>query len=105
MIIRSAIWSDGPEVLSFFDCHLQGIPHLQIMPELGCPKGVQAAIRKGWLLIAVDKERIRAALRFYPRKRDGGISIYQFAVEPSYRGRHLINMLLATLNAQVTAQC
>lgn len=105
MLIRPAAISEVQEVISFFDLHLAGSPTIKEMPELGCAMGVRAAIRRDQLLVAFENEYIIAALRFYRRKRDGGVSLYQFAVKPEFRGRHLLNALLKTLDADITAQC
>lgn len=41
-----------------------------------------------------DERRIIAATRFYPRKRDNVVSLYQFAIDKKYRGQNFLKKML-----------
>lgn len=56
--------------------------------EFYCPLGIKAAIQRKQLLVGIESRQIAAAVRFYPKK-NGEISLYQFAVEPAFRGMRL----------------
>jgi hypothetical protein len=57
---------------------------------------VRAAVKRGWVVIGIDEDKIISAVRFYPRKNDGIVSIYQFAVDEKYRGNELVQKMLST---------
>jgi len=42
-----------------------------------------------------DNEKIVASVRFYPRKRDHIVSVYQFAINENYRGQSLLKKMLS----------
>jgi N-acetylglutamate synthase-like GNAT family acetyltransferase len=105
MITRPATISDVSCIATFFKRYFDEELVLHELPEFGCPMGVRAAIRKGEVLVAIEEGQIVAALRFYRRKRDGGVSLYQFAVEPAFRGGRIMELLLHTLGTDITAQC
>jgi diaminopimelate decarboxylase len=105
MLIRSARFSEMSELIAFFDRNLRGNAILEVMLEWGCPLGAKAAVNQNRILVAIDQGRVVAAVRFYRRKRDKRVSLYQFAVEPGYRHQGLTKRLLLTLDADVSAQC
>jgi N-acetylglutamate synthase-like GNAT family acetyltransferase len=105
MIIRPAIISEVSAITAFLKRYFDERLVLEELPEFGCPMGIRAAVRNREIVIAIEEERIVAALRFYRRKRDIGISLYQFAVAPAFRESRVIDMLLRTLGSDVTAQC
>ena len=74
-------------------------------PEFLCPMGVRSAVGRGQIMVCCDKVEIIAAVRFYRRKRSPCVSIYQFAVSPSWRGHGLFGMLLDALPAGLRIAC
>lgn len=105
MLSRLATVSDTSAVIEFFSQQLQDIEIDLAFREFTCQLGLRAAIRRKEVLVCVDQDCLIAAARFYRRKRDHRISLYQFAVDPNYRGLHLISHLLMLLDADVIAKC
>ena len=63
--------------------------------EFLCPYGVKAAIKRRQIIVIFnDDEKIIAAVRFYPRKRDGAVSVYQFAIDEKHRRKGLLKKML-----------
>jgi GNAT superfamily N-acetyltransferase len=90
--LRLALPADVAAARAFFArCLAPGSPGVY-NEEFHCPLGVKAAIQRGQMLLALDGQRVVAALRFYPKK-SGEVSLYQFAVDPAYRGQHLARAL------------
>jgi len=97
MEIRLAVRSDIDRVRSFFAKHLSRDNDALYSDEFFCPLGVGAAIRRDQLIVAVDGDLVVGAVRFYPRKQCRQISLYQFAVDASYRGKGLLLQMLEPL--------
>ncbi|EDY21029.1 hypothetical protein CfE428DRAFT_1322 [Chthoniobacter flavus Ellin428] len=57
--------------------------------EFLCPMGVRAAVTRGQVIVCKVGLEVIAAVRFYCRKRTACVSIYQFAVNPTWRGHRL----------------
>ncbi|WP_371813439.1 GNAT family N-acetyltransferase [Brevibacillus sp. HB1.2] len=49
------------------------------------------------MIVAIDDNQIVGALRFYPRKSDQTISLYQFAIRSSHRVQRLMDKMLQIL--------
>ncbi|WP_222618939.1 MULTISPECIES: N-acetyltransferase [Ornithinibacillus] len=96
--IRLAIPTDTSEVLTFFEENIE-ISHDHIYNrEFVCPDGVKAAIRRKQMLIAKKEYGIVGALRFYKKKTDGSISLYQFAICKNHRKQGLLKQMLSNIN-------
>ena len=62
--------------------------------EFLCIKGLQAAIIKENVVVALHFGNICGLMRFYPNKRVERISLYQFAIAESDRGNNLATKML-----------
>jgi len=83
---------DAAACVAFFQRYLN--PEEVFSPEFLCPLGVRAAVQRREVIIFLAVNELAAALRFYRRKRSECISIYQFAVHPTWRGRLLSRLLI-----------
>ncbi len=94
------------QIIDFFDNNLDKDNKAVHSREFFCPFGLRAAIKKSWVIIGIDKNEIISAVRFYPRKTDGIVSVYQFAVDEKYRGNKLVQkMLSVTGHEQFEFKC
>ncbi|WP_442602404.1 GNAT family N-acetyltransferase [Paenibacillus sp. KN14-4R] len=93
------------EIIEFFDLHLSRDNDAIYSPEFFCKDGVRAAVRNGRVLIACNGEHIVAALRFYKRKTQDILSLYQFAIDEPYRGKGLIQKMLSSLQSGNVEVC
>lgn len=66
--------------------------------EFYCPFGIKAAIQRKQMFLAKEGLVIAAAARFYPKK-NGEISLYQFAVEEEFRGQNLARALFDAIRS------
>ena len=94
MQIELATEKYSKQIVSFFDNNLDKDNKALHSREFLCPFGVRAAIKKEWVVIGIDKDEIISAVRFYPRKTDEMVSVYQFAVDEMYRGGKLVQKML-----------
>jgi len=96
--IRLAKESEKSQVVDFFEKNLERENKAIYSREFFCPFGVSSAIKRNQVAVVLDKNLVVGALRFYPRKRDGIVSVYQFAVDKEYRGQKIIFQILKELN-------
>lgn len=95
-----------PYITSFFYEHLSSDNDALYSREFFCPDGVQAAIRRGQMMIAVDDNRIVGAVRFYKRKTQNMISLYQFAIDANYRRKGLLKRMFNEIgDAPIEISC
>ncbi len=95
MIAKLATKKHEDEINIFFETHLNKNNEAITCEEFFCPFGVKAAIkRKQVIIILDDDKKIVAATRFYPRKRDGVVSVYQFAIDEQNRGENFLKKML-----------
>jgi len=87
--VRFANTKDTDQVVSFFEKYLSSDNDALYSQEFFCPFGVKAAIKRNQMIVACDKDVVVAATRFYKRKNEEKISLYQFAVDVNYRGKRL----------------
>jgi len=83
------------EIINFFEKYLDKNNEAITGREFFCPFGLTAALKKKLLIIIFDNEKIVASVRFYPRKRDHIVSVYQFAINENYRGQSLLKKMLS----------
>ncbi|GIN87183.1 hypothetical protein J6TS2_35690 [Heyndrickxia sporothermodurans] len=86
-------------VVAFFKDHLNCKNTGIYSQEFLCSDGVQAAIRRGQLMIAIENGEIIGAIRFYKKKTKNCISLYQFAIRKDFRGQGLFKQMLKPLNS------
>jgi len=82
------------QIVSFFEEYLDESNEAITGREFFCPFGVKAAVQRKQVIIVLENEKIVAALRFYPRKRDNIVSIYQFAIDENNRWKDLLKKML-----------
>ena len=77
--------------------------------EFLCPQGLRASVTKGFVITAFSGKCLCGMLRFYPNKRMEQISVYQFAVSESERGRGIVPLMLSFLrehyNGAIICKC
>ncbi|MFE8699813.1 GNAT family N-acetyltransferase [Cytobacillus sp. FJAT-54145] len=86
------------EVESFFNQNLDRDNSAVYSEEFLCPLGIKAAIRRKQMMIATVEGQIVGAFRFYRKKTQTKISLYQFAISEVYRGKGLLERMLKTIN-------
>jgi len=78
----------------FFKIYLDSETDWITNEEFLCPFWVSANIKKWQVVILKNWIRIIWALRFYPRKREKLVSVYQFALDEKFRWKWLIKKML-----------
>ena len=99
MEVKRAEVNNIRDVIYFFNRHLTSENDGVTSPEFFCPLGINAATKKGEVLIVLNNNRIVGAMRYYKRKTKDCISLYQFAIDPIYRGKGVLKALLLSLGA------
>jgi len=90
--------SQTKQVQNFFKKYLNKNSPWITNEEFLCPFGVSANIKKWQVMLVQDGEKILGALRFYPRKREKIVSVYQFALDESIRGKWFIKKILEQIS-------
>jgi len=98
MITRYANKSDTVQVISLFEQYLLKDNDAIYSEEFFCSYGMKAAIRKNQMIVAIENDLIIGAMRFYRKKKQNNISLYQFAVSVPYRGRNIMMKMLELIN-------
>lgn len=94
------------EVVTFFDENLDRTNSAVYSEEFLCPLGIKAAIRRQQMIVATVEGQVVGAFRFYRKKTQNKISLYQFAISGVYRGQGLLNKMLKTINdVPIAALC
>ncbi|MGE7690027.1 N-acetyltransferase family protein [Lysinibacillus sp. NPDC097214] len=86
------------EVVSFFNENLERNNSAVYSEEFLCPLGVKAAIRRNQMIVATVEGQVVGAFRFYRKKTQNKISLYQFAISEIYRGQGLLKKMFKTIN-------
>lgn len=86
------------EVVSFFNENLDRNNGAVYSEEFLCPLGIKAAIRRKQMIVATVEGQVVGAFRFYRKKTQNKISLYQFAISEIYRGQGLFKKMLKTIN-------
>jgi len=96
---------DTQRIVTFFKGYLHDNNPAIYSQEFLCNYGVFGAIRRQSVIVAYERDSIVAACRYY-RRKNGDISLYQFAIREDYRGRQLLIHMLKTLgNVCVHSKC
>jgi len=82
------------QIINFFDDNLDKSNKAVCSDEFFCPFGTGAAVKRNQVVIGIDEGVMVSAVRFYPRKTDKIVSVYQFAVDKKYRGNKLLQQML-----------
>lgn len=94
LTLKTATKSETKLVQDFFAENLAVDNPWITNEEFLCPFGVEGAIRRNQVVILKFGEEIVWALRFYPRKRDKIVSVYQFALDKKFTGKWLVKKML-----------
>jgi len=95
MKIKLATKEHEKEILFLFQKNLDENNPAIYSQEFFCPFGLKSAIqRKQVVIVLNEKKEVVAGLRFYPRKRDGIVSLYQFVIGEKKRGKNLLRKML-----------
>ncbi|MGE7933710.1 GNAT family N-acetyltransferase [Viridibacillus arvi] len=86
------------EVVYFFKENLDRNNSAVYSEEFLCPLGIKAAIRRKQMIVATVEGQVVGAFRFYQKKTQNKISLYQFAISEVYRGQGLLKKMLNTIN-------
>ncbi|QOV12600.1 GNAT family N-acetyltransferase [Viridibacillus arvi] len=86
------------EVVYFFNENLDRNNSAVYSEEFLCPLGIKAAIRRKQMIVATVEGQVVGAFRFYRKKTQNKISLYQFAISEVYRGQGLLKKMLNTIN-------
>ncbi|MEK4759567.1 GNAT family N-acetyltransferase [Viridibacillus sp. FSL E2-0187] len=86
------------EVVYFFNENLERNNSAVYSEEFLCPLGIKAAIRRKQMIVATVEGQVVGAFRFYRKKTQNKISLYQFAISEVYRGQGLLKTMLNTIN-------
>lgn len=86
------------EVVSFFNENLDRHNRAVYSDEFLCPLGIKAAIRREQMIVATIEGQVVGAFRFYRKKTQNRISLYQFAISKNYRGQGLLKRMLKKIN-------
>ncbi|MFJ6211156.1 GNAT family N-acetyltransferase [Lysinibacillus sp. NPDC092081] len=86
------------EVVSFFNENLERNNSAVYSEEFLCPLGVKAAIRRKQMIVATVEGQVVGAFRFYRKRTQNKISLYQFAISEVYRGQGLLKKMFKTIN-------
>ncbi|CCO22293.1 alanine racemase [Maridesulfovibrio hydrothermalis] len=96
---------DTQRIIAFFKAYLHDNNPAIYSQEFLCNYGLSGAIKRQSVIVAYERDSIVAACRYY-RRKNGDISLYQFAIREDSRGRHLLIHMLKTLgNVCVHSKC
>lgn len=86
-----------PDLFKLSDTALKSDNDAIYNKEFLCEQGLRSSVSKGYVVAALLDGSACGMLRFYPNKRAEQISIYQFVVSESHRGRGLVEKMLKFL--------
>ncbi|EKE28658.1 MAG: hypothetical protein ACD_3C00035G0008 [uncultured bacterium (gcode 4)] len=92
--IKFAEAADKNKAIGFFLKNVLKDNDAVISYEFLCPYWVSAAIDRGQIIIITCRDEVIWWLRFYARKRDKVVSLYQFAIDKDFRSRWLVKKML-----------
>lgn len=78
----------------FFDENIIKADFPEHYYEYFCPYGLKAAIKREQVIVLKDDDKILGALRFYPRKKEKLVSLYQFALSEQVRWKGILEKML-----------
>lgn len=94
IILKFAEVIETKNIQDFFLKYLKEDNPWIVNGEFLCPFGIEWAIKRKQIIILKYKNDILWALRFYFRKRDGIVSLYQFALNEDIIWKWLIKKML-----------
>lgn len=104
--IKTATREDDFQIKSFFNQYLSDENKAIYNGEFLCPDGLKFAIMKGNVIVAKIGNIVVGALRYYKRKRDNCVSLYQFAISEAHRSIGLVLEMLSLLkDNEIIVKC
>lgn len=94
MKITYASQEDLKNLISFFENHIKKADFSEYYYEYFCPYGLKAAIKRWQVIILKLDDNIMWAIRFYPRKKENHVSLYQFALSEQVRWKGILEKML-----------
>ncbi len=94
LILKIAEKSEIKSLQLFFKLYLNEETDWIVNWEFLCPFWIAAAVKRKQMVILKEGIRIVGALRFYPRKNNIWVSVYQFALAEKVRWKGLIKKML-----------
>ncbi|CAI8942270.1 GNAT family N-acetyltransferase [Brevibacillus sp. IT-7CA2] len=104
MNVRFAVVEDIKQLEPFFSKHITRENKAVYNEEFLCPLGLRAAVKRQSVVVMNIEDIIIAAARIY-LKKNGTISLYQFAVEEQYRHKNLMRYLLSQIGYPIFSAC
>ncbi len=101
MEFKFAKTEDIEKVTYFFKEHIKSDNDAINSREFLCPIGLKIAIKNNNVIICIKNDIIIGGLRFYIRKKDNIVSLYQFAIIKDYRGKNILNQMLRKTNCYI----
>jgi len=94
LILKIAEESEIKSLQLFFKLYLDEENDWIVNWEFLCPFWIAAAVKRKQMIVLKEGIRIVWALRFYPRKDNIWVSVYQFALAEKIRWKWLIGKML-----------
>lgn len=94
MKITYASQEDLENLISFFETHIIKTDFSEYYYEYFCPYGLKAAIKREQVIVLKNEDDIIWAMRFYPRKKENLVSLYQFALSKQVRWKGILEKML-----------
>lgn len=94
MKLTFATKEDSENLITFFNKHINKNDFEECYYEYFCPFWLKAAIKREQVIVLKENEEVLWALRYYPRKRDNKVSLYQFALDEKVRSKWILNKML-----------
>lgn len=89
---------DSNEIVNLQESYLTIDNPAVYSEEFVCPIGLCFAIKRGLVVVAKEDNKIIGFLRFYVRKRNNNISLYQFVIANSHRKLGVLSKMLNLIN-------
>lgn len=87
------------QIISFQNIYLEPTNPAVYNDEFACPGGIRAAVSNDRMVISQMGNEIIGIARFYERKRNQVISLYQFAISEKHRGFKLAEKMFDYLQS------
>jgi len=94
LLLKIADNNEINDIQNFFASYLNEKNSWIFSLEYLCPYWIKWAILRKQVIILKKNNKIVWALRFYPRKKEDIVSLYQFALSEEIRWKKLIKLML-----------
>lgn len=94
------------DIITFFNEHLDSKNSAIYSEEFICPLGIRAAVKRKQMIVAVVDGQVVGEFRYYRKKTQNKISLYQFALREDYRGKSLLKRMFQVIDeVPIVALC